>query len=215
MNPGELWSWVLLLPLGEQNFLQTVFAVPLHYLIILLRYLIIHAFLNPLRSIKMLHLQCGAPDFSFAVTHLFSSFSSSQLTLESQNTSRSPFQCQMVQLGFLGSASHSEEGSHPYGLGTQHIPRDLSHPALFMGCKWNHKHLYFCDPVCAWLELLGPWRHRGQRHFFKSKLNLHLFSCFPKDSRGRMWLGREGHDVFCGVSCVAKAAHWCFLSTKY
>lgn len=132
MNPGELWSWVLLLPLGEQSFLQTVFAVPLHYLIILLHYLIIYAFLNPLRSIKMLHLQCGALDFSFSLTHLFSSFSSSQLTLESQNTSRSPFQCQMVQLGFLGSASHSEEGSHPYGLGTRVFP-EICH---ILPCLW-------------------------------------------------------------------------------
>lgn len=150
VNPGELWSWVLLLPLGEQNILETVFAVPLHYLIILLHYLIIYAFKNHLRSNKMLWISL------FPVTHLFSSFSSSKLSLESQNISGSPFQCQIVQLGFLGTASHSEEESYPCGLGTQHIPRDLLHPVLFVACKWDHKHFYFCDSVCACLQLLGP-----------------------------------------------------------
>lgn len=58
--------------------------------------------------------------------------------------------------GFSGKCITLRGGKSSLWAWNQSIPRDLSHPALFMGCKWNHKHLYSCDPVCAWLELLGP-----------------------------------------------------------
>lgn len=150
----------------ENRILFTGFAVPLHYLIILLHYFIIYAFKNPLRSIKMLHLHCSALGF---FRWFFSSFSSAEVSLESQNPSGSLFQCQVVHvqawaLAFLGSASHSEEGSSPCALGA--YSRDLSHPVLFLACKWAHKHLYL-QRFCLCLELWGPWatpqRHRGAR----------------------------------------------------
>lgn len=145
----------------ENRILFTGFAVPLHYLIILLHYFIIYAFKNPLRSIKMLHLHCSALGF---FRWFFSSFSSAEVSLESQNPSGSLFQCQVVHvqawaLAFLGSASHSEEGSSPCALGA--YSRDLSHPVLFWPANGPINIFIYSASVCAWSSGGHEPPHKG------------------------------------------------------
>lgn len=146
------------------------------YSLVLLFHCIIWLFYCIISLYMHLKILWGASKCSICIVVLwassggfFSSFSSAEVSLESQNPSGSLFQCQVVHvqawaLAFLGSASHSEEGSSPCALGA--YSRDLSHPVLFLACKWAHKHLYL-QRFCLCLELWGPWatpqRHRGAR----------------------------------------------------